>query len=1679
MSGVVSRPVLRAQVTKAYKQFDALINSGDIISARVKAERIIEMSVQLEEIDQNYLTDDMDDAQVSSELDLREQYLEIAIRVRLFLKEAEHNNVIQPVVHTNIQLPKISLPVFGGCITEWPDFWETFEAVVHHSKSSDVQKFAYLKNVLSGEAKAAISGFILKSENYMPAVKLLKQKYGNKPDIVRAHIRSLINMRDLGYKSALPKFIEVIDSHVQALASLEVREENYNVTVTEIIVSKLPSDMRYSWSKHTDDKDSVSKLLEYLRLENDCRTYMNDTDKPHNTTKSFGRSDMSSTIMHNTASSSKNSISRKIDSRAPAGSASVFTPRKCVLCDNEHALDKCADFLNMSVEERVKYCKSMRLCFKCLKHNHSAKDCRSHISCGNCKGLHHTTLHYQNSHTKSTVASLPIGEKSLSETAGTSANCSFSTGTQCIALGTALVKVKNRDGIFVNARALIDTGSEYSYVRNVLASTIDTKNVCDHELTITGFSEHSEGPKVYPYYTFDLHGENKSCEIRALGTDKLCTAVPSVKRSHLLHLQNILSNTADNFDDESYKEIDIIIGCQHLGLIFTGRMKVGHPVAIESIFGWIILGRTPYGIDSPKSHSLTLLSVERPPCSDEFLKQFWQLDSLGVCETEEITSPAAYLDQYYRDICRDSNGRYLVSLPWKEPPCSLDTLERKTRVRFDGLQRRLAKDPALGSQIKSIFLDYVSKGYISKALDQGCATGRFIPYQPVIRNDKQSSKVRVVFDGSAVDTQQQSVNDKLYEGENLNPNIIGVLLRFRKGSVALVGDVKEAFLQIGISDNDSQFTKFFVQGLDDGNSICVYSFNRLPFGLRCSPFILTSVIHRQLENTFTSEVSSRIKREIYVDDYVASFSSQEDALMCKEDVRKCFADMQMHMHKFQSNVNSLNDPGYLESVSTRALGIVWNKQEDVLCCHVDEKLIEVDEPLTKRLFLKYASSVWDPLGIASPYVVRGKIIMQQTWVKGMDWDSLLEGKLKHQALSWIQELPQVCNLQVKRWIGPIREIHMYCDASQQAYAAVAYAYSVDQNEEWHATFIASKTRVAPTKRVSIPRLELLSATLATRLYKFLVEELTLHHVKPHFWTDSMVVWHWIHGGENEWKPFVSNRVREIHTVTNPSNWGHIPGKINPADIPSRGETVAKLSASTLWSQGVPREMLFSSVREESEPVVKAVVDKERKRVVCQAATVQLMSPWKSLFERFSSLFTLVNCVIYVLRFISNCRLAPEERCLDMATPNEFHSALIASVKLCQQSEFFEERLALTGDGNVGKTSKIGHLNPFIDDQGVIRSNRRLQNAKLLDYDTRFPIILPSKHPLTSLVIKETHDRLLHGPIDNVLIDLRCRYSIPKARQLVKSHIHNCCVCKWKRAKPYSTPCASLPSDRVNIEPAGCVFTAIGVDHFAMNAKDVGKCYGVIFTCAVSRAVHIELTPTLSCSDFLLAFDCYISRRGLPRVIYSDNATTFKAASSIIFKQYRIEWSFITERAPWMGGFWERPIGSIKTMLRNLLRARLVNFANLRSLLCKIEAVLNSKPLNTLTDDNDGAVPLTPAHFLVGRRFLEIPTSIGDGEWKNITLKQLFQNKTAFVKQLVEQWRRVYLCDLRQIKYGVSTPPSVNDLVLVDNDKAPHLWDVGVVCDLNRSRDNAVRSVRVKIGKKFYCRPVQRLFKMDM
>lgn len=626
--------------------------------------------------------------------------------------------------------------------------------------------------------------------------------------------------------------------------------------------------------------------------------------------------------------------------------------------------------------------------------------------------------------------------------------------------------------------------------------------------------------------------------------------------------------------------------------------------------------------------------------------------------------------------------------------------------------------------------------------------------------------------------------------------------------------------------------------------------------------------------------------------------------------------------------------------------------------------------------------------------------------------------------------------------------------------------------------------------------------MSSRLANFLQENCKIA-TTDYFWSDSTITLQWINGSLPRENQFVCNRVQEIHRNVGACNWAYTPSASNPADLLTRGISPQRLQQSELWWHGPPwlaqSSTEWPSLDIQHQPTTPT---SESVSTVLHTATAS-REPFINMND-YSSISRLHRITAWVMRFINNSRQGTNRGPL---TAPEIYAAERYWIRHVQLAHFATEIQCLSRGQPLPRRSIIRDLRPFIDNEDVLRLGGRL-NKSPQAFSELHPILMPANSHYGNLLILEAHRQVFHSGLRDTMVQLRERFWIIRARQRTKQLIGRCVTCRKSDSRAADQIEGQLPADRVT---PGHPFQVIGVDFAGpltlLRNKTRSTAFMVLFTCATTRAVHIELCEDCSAVKFLQAFRRFSARRGICHTIYSDNAKSFKAASKEFQAVYRtlkdplihdytsmrgIRWCFIAERAPWWGGFYERLIRSVKSAIAKTISRKVVDFGELQTLLTEIEAMINSRPLTFVYCEDSEPIPLTPAAMIMDKRPLarqshDLNTSadvLQPPAQSARSLRAMWNQRNEQLDALWKRWQREYLRELRSAHHSRDVRGdtiTVGDLVIIEDPASSRLlWKLGVVQRTIPGTDGRVRTCLIRTANQnIIRRTVQHLHKLEI
>ena len=731
----------------------------------------------------------------------------------------------------------MSLAKFKGDVTAWVSFWDSFKSAVHENNEiSKIDKFIYLHSLLEGAAALTIQGLSLTEANYDSAIELLK-RFGNTKQIIATHMEEIFRLPACIGDRAQPlrRLYDKMMVHIRGLKSLGIETTQYGSVLIPVLMSKLPDGVRLRVARENREETwEINHLMSTILIEVEAREIsegariLSQKSVVHSKTHVGGFNPTANSLVTNN-----------------------YTV-KCVYCGEAHYSASCKKVV--SVKDRKEVLIRMGRCFVCLKSNHRAHDCESHRNCRYCHRRHHQSLcepqtTNQRDHNVEQVT--PV-EDTTANTINT-----VKSG-QLVLLQTARAEATNGSETSIeNVRILFDNGSQRSYITDSLKTRLGLSPIRKEKLNLNTFGDSkfkTQNCDVVTVYLQKPGSENLYC-INALSFPTKCAALPSPVDLSAYPVLNELG-LADCQVSPDQNHIDILVGSDFYWSLVTGeiiRTERGL-IAVCSTLGWLISGPAETAVTEELAHTHSNLAISyfNESSSSEShddqlvtaLKKFWEVETLGIECIENAPS-----DDIFLQGLKFKGNRYEVGLPWIGDHVKLSDNRDPCFSRLKLLHKRLLKNPDILREYDCVIQDQLERGIIEsipmQQTNKEKGSIHYMPHHPVIRKGRSTTKVRIVYDGSAKSKESGlSLNDCLQTGPNLIPRLFDVMVRFCSHLIALTADIEKALLMIGTSESDRDMLRFlwFKDPHREDSEVVQFRFTRLVFGLRPSPAILGAVI---------------------------------------------------------------------------------------------------------------------------------------------------------------------------------------------------------------------------------------------------------------------------------------------------------------------------------------------------------------------------------------------------------------------------------------------------------------------------------------------------------------------------------------------------------------------------------------------------------------------------------------------------------------------------------------------------------------------------------------------------------------------------------------------------------------------------------------------------------------------
>ena len=1079
------------------------------------------------------------------------------------------------------------------------------------------------------------------------------------------------------------------------------------------------------------------------------------------------------------------------------------------------------------------------------------------------------------------------------------------------------------------------------------------------------------------------------------------------------------------------------------------------------------------------------------------------------------TEDRIFLSKLTAGVCTSKDGRLELPLPVRDDHIGLPDNSCAVYGRTLGTVRQIFKDPVKVSQCTESIQKSLDKGYIEEVPpdERVPKNGEcwYLPIFPVSHAHKE--KLRLVFDAAAR-YKGICLNDILLQGPDLNNQLRGVLTRFRQHPIAIGADVEAMFNNFMVPKHQQDLLRFYwFQGNDPSCPLVPFRSKSHLFGCTSSPAVANFALKYCALDLQSEEFEAAVRYilcSFYVDDGLYSSDSIESAINILEKSIKLLKRYKIRLHKIISNNKqvlsnfppsecavNITEMDLQQASLHRTLGVAWNISDDTFRVKVSIP----EREFTQRGILSVINSLYDPLGFVSPVILLGRLIQREiipckntdSEMVSYDWDDLLPEKFLAPWQNWVTSLVDLTKIRVPRSFYPMhfklerQELHVFCDASDNAIGHVLYIRSVSQNHQVHVSFISSSSKVAPRCATSTPRLELCAAVEAARSVRATTMELERKPDDIYLYSDSKVVLGYLINEQRRFTKYVARRVAMALKHVPIDNWCYVATDQNPADYASRPNTPTALMSS-FWYKGP--EFLWSP---EYKPITYKSLPKGeselpetiQEAVIMTSIRVKSNSVLHNLFDQRNDL----NLFIKVSKVVIQWARLGRRKTVPLVTHHysdvDRDSAMKLLVKAAQAECFKNTIEVLQERGRIPDHNKLSELSPVLDEEGTLRVGGRLKHANI-PFSVKHPALIPRFHPLSEAIVHHYHREVKHqGEIISHSRIRQAGYHIEKGRTLVREIIRSCRLCRQLRARLSTQLMADLPRVRLEEAPP---FENTGMDVFGPYHLCTGKrtrrstatkkIWAIIFVCLPSRAIHLEPLFGLDTTSFMLALFRFIALRGTCKTIRCDQGTNFIGGRNQLaeldhsrisreLELHNITWHLNPAHASHFGGVWEAKIGSVRRVLNAAMLLspnKGLTHDEFITMLAEAASVVNNTPLWALSDDPNDPLPLSPAMILTLRERPNPPLVVDISESDSNAYGQRRYRRTQYLaEQFWKRWRMEYLHTLTcrhkwKSKQRCITP---GDLVLIrDKNLQRNKWPTGRVMQVKYSDDGLVRSVKL-------------------
>ena len=1590
----------------------------------------------------------------------------------------------------DLKMERMKMPKFDGDIREYPRFKSDFKKHVMPLVTTNDSAAYILKSCLDKQPLETIKNV---DDDLDEMWMRLDDKYGRSSKIVDAIMYDIKLLKPVTENNAtrFVEFVNTIERCHRDLQRINMESEICNSTIVSLIEERLPGTIKSAWCLEVSEKDTqiddtnkFPKILDFLLK--------------HKRAIEYGSNDLRSVKTVNFALHlSQTSSQEQSESEKTPKTTHEDTRCWCWLhSTSDHDIFDCRTFLDMTPQARIDRATDFRVCWCCLRTGHNQSRCFKLKECthSDCKRKHHPMLHQEDE-----IKMMKHVNQEI-----------LSSKRSCLLQIMRLRAGKVHPG---NVNVLWDSGAQISLITIKKAKELGLSGPkAKINIVKVGNIKETIDSKVYEVPIFDSNGELET--FKAYGIPQISSEIESIETDELARQFNV--NPSDF--QRPVGEIDMLVGYEYAGFHPERVRSMQHLLLLKNKFGQCLGGahelleeKTRMLIQNVQI-SLAIVTIE----------DFYSNESLGVscepkcgsCKCGECpVGGKQYTLKQERELALIEEGlalqddKWTARYPWIRHPDELPNNYTAAFAMLKSTERRLKKNASHMELYKQQIQDMLDRGVAEKIRRDELQFYEgpiyYLSHHEVMKPDSISTPCRIVFNASAK-FGGHVLNDYWAKGPDLLNNLLGILIRFRENSVAVAGDIRKMYHSVSISNLDQHTHRFLWRDLEEWKEPVVYKMTCVSFGDKPAGAIAALALRK------TAELSAKefpiaaetISKNAYVDDILGSFDNNDEADRITKEIDIALAKGSFQIKNWTKSSNEYGPTlsvGYNQADSenecSKVLGVVWNPRTDRLefvtklnfstkhrNVRTEPDLCRRDIPdmipavMTKRMILSQVNSVYDPLGLAAPFVVQAKFLLRNLSKENkLDWDDAVPEGSREESVRFFANLFEMEDISFTRSTKPKDAVGepvlvVFSDASERAFGACAYIRWKIAGGSFKTNLLVAKSRLAPIKKLTIPRLELNAALLASRLNRFITKESAMSFARRYFIVDSEIVRAQIQKESYGFSTFTGVRVGEIQAWTEKNDWYWVEGSKNISDIISRGCDPTELGPDSVWQNGPP----FLEANEEEWPL---------KQTFSGADLPDLLrSPGNHVMTVHVSDNKQISKIIDIQHYSSYyklLRVTSRVQAIFNKPASLKNSSKIPSREQIKQAEelwIHDAQRNLLQDIKPETYKRLG----VSQVNGIYVVGSRLESWSGHTYNDKQPILLSSKSRLAQLYAQYVHDSC-HLGISATASKIRGKFWIIGLRQLLKSIKFRCTICKKSDGQFQQQIMGKLPAERLNPAPA---WSYVSIDLFGpysirgeANKRTRSRGYGVIFNCLLTRAVHLDVVCDYSTNSFLMALRRFISLRGCPVKMFSDRGTQLRAADkelkeaaagldeSVLTEfscNNAFEWEFCSPDAPWQNGCSEGLIKSVKKALKITIGEQVLTYTEFQTVLLECANLINERPIGRHPTSPEDGVYLSPNDLLLGRSSSKVPHQQFDISGSKYQRFKFVQKITdAFWKRWTENYfpsliiQQKWHASKRNLKQG--------DIVIVqDSNLIRGKWRLGRITKADASlRDGFVRNVEVE------------------